>query len=149
MTLSFLCGGKPITEPPEILPKFTVSDKEDARVIVYGGNEYTDWITKETLERKFRTYFRVDVNNKNRLIDGINSNSTIITNIRWIRNEIAHSSFSTTNKIKRIYNEYDPLKIFNRPAEYLKEFSKEDTTKPNFIYLIEMIELNATILIDA
>lgn len=147
-TLSFLCGEQPITITPLIEPKFIIPNVEDVRSIIYNGQAYTEWLKLNFLLNRFKTFFKVDALGENRLTNAIKYNQTVLGNILVIRNEIAHSSFATNNKIKIIYTNYDPLRTFSRAAEFLVEYSKEEPTKTHFIYYIEMIEITANQIID-
>jgi hypothetical protein len=146
-TLSFLCGEVTLSPPP-VNPKFVLTDIEEVRAILYNGQAYTEWLKSNILINRFRTYFKVDTNNENRLTRAITGNSSVLQDIITIRNEIAHSSHSSAKKIRNgVYNQYNPLKTFARPAEFLVEFSILDPTKTHFIYYVEMMELNANQII--
>ena len=141
-TLILLCGEKPISGI-SINPKFVLSNIEDVRAIIYNGFSYTDWIKTESLNSKFKMFFDLDTNKENRLIIAIKQTKTTLNEIRLIRNEIAHSSLATEKQVQQIYRDFDPLKTFNRPAQYLKELSKKIPTKPNFILYSESLEVTA------
>jgi hypothetical protein len=147
-TLSFLCGGTPISTTSLFQPKFLLGDIEDVRAIIYNGQNYTEWLKTEKLINRYKTFFNVDASNQNRMTLAIRHNITLLKDICTVRNEIAHSSFSTKKNIQVIYDVYNPLRNFSRPAEYLKEFSKDDSTKTNFAYYIDMVELSATQIVE-
>ncbi|MEP7164566.1 MAG: hypothetical protein ABI741_07725 [Ferruginibacter sp.] len=141
-TLILLCGKMPISGN-KIQPRFTLSNIEDVRKIIYNGNRFVDWINYENLIPRFKLFFEIDSNEENHLTIALKQSQTVIKNIRIIRNEIAHSSLTTETQIKQLYKDFDPIQTFTRPSYFLKEFTKTITNKTNFVYYSESLELTS------
>lgn len=144
--LSFLCGKQPLTGPA-ITPKFIVTDFEDARNIFYQEKPYKEWTNKEEINTRFKIFF-VTVNDTNRIIDSLRPIQTTMDEIKFIRNSIAHSSFSTKEKISKLYQrKLGGNPILNRPSEFLTKQDSQNRGATYFDTYLNTMETTAIAII--
>jgi hypothetical protein len=144
--LSFLCGKQPLSGLP-ITPKFTVADFEDARNIFYQDKPYKEWTTKEEINKRFQIFF-VTVNDTNRILDSLRPVQTTMDEIKFIRNSIAHSSFSTKEKISKLYQKkLGGNPVLSRPSEFLIKPDSQNAGSTFFDTYVNTIETTAISII--
>ena len=144
--LSFLCGKQPLTGTP-IIPKFVVADFEDARNIFYQEKPYKEWTTKEDINKRFQIFF-VTIRETNRILDSLKLVQTTMDEIKFIRNSIAHSSFSTKEKISKLYQKkLGGNPTINRPSEFLVKLDRQNEGSTYFDSYVNIIETAAISII--
>ena len=141
-TLVAILNGEQVLAGDIITPKFTLSDPNLIREILYQEKSFIEWTREEIVKKRFERH----INSPNRITNALDIITVEFRDIIKVRNYIVHSSSQAKTNFVNLYQ----TRVGGRPdtsraCNFLKETDPANTPNTYFDKYLETLE-NATAL---